>query len=450
MSDNSGGEPSRTRDPRHVLVAIVIALGAVLVLGALGLSWRKEIWGWIYENGASLISVLVGGVIASLLATLMTQRYHDKPLWKKDVDRINDALGGLEERVSSLDSSVQNGTRLYRELLTQLPGALGGQFTRSLLEFYPATSASIAAILSDELHMNYLRHFQRVSVTEAADTYKVERLARVQLGDTSFVAWRLLFHATWTWYNDSRVARYPFKDFIVIGGAPDVALESYVQGRPAIDQKAERARYRAFRSGQNYVWSTVGHPSSAFLWIDDDRAIDAMFGIDEFSFETAGTKTSLSSHQLTAVSQDDRPPLAYRAFQLPPAEANVELAVGASMVVEYRGFIFIPLHRMADADVGTMVYPPSDIVTRLYQLQFVYPEEMRGSEGDVVRLVLDDEESGCDYQYSRLSGSDFANRRPTGLPQGIKVKPGDVAAVMEIDGPVTDLHRMKVVWRATP
>src|SRR5450756_1387757 len=144
---------------KDIVARIVIAIMALLLLWV-ALSNLGNIWTFIRKNPARVYGVVAGGVIASLLASLMLYVFVDRPFWQRDVEDLKNGqtavekgLKSLEDELPKLRGSFSDAIVRYETLLDRLPTALSGNFTSSVLQYFPRTSHTIATIPVSYTHL---------------------------------------------------------------------------------------------------------------------------------------------------------------------------------------------------------------------------------------------------------------------------------------------------------
>src|SRR5664279_283619 len=86
---------------KDIVARIVIAIMALLLLWV-ALSNLGNIWTFIRKNPARVYGVVAGGVIASLLASLMLYVFVDRPFWQRDVEDLKNGQTAVEKGLKSL------------------------------------------------------------------------------------------------------------------------------------------------------------------------------------------------------------------------------------------------------------------------------------------------------------------------------------------------------------
>ncbi len=103
-------------------------LGLLAVPAFLVFYYWNAIWSFLSTH-ATIVSPLVGGVLGSLVASVIMYWWLERPS-KRDREVY---LKKLTDTVSSLEAG-------YRYLVQQLPQAIGGPFTKSLFGYYHSPS----------------------------------------------------------------------------------------------------------------------------------------------------------------------------------------------------------------------------------------------------------------------------------------------------------------------
>ena len=405
------------------LAKIAAVLAAISAVGALA-------WG-LFVHPQLLLSWLLGGFIASLCASATIIYFVDKAVWAKDVGLLRGELQGLKERVD------KNATE-YEALLNRLPPALGGPFTSSLFQFYPHTSESIAKILSEQTCQLYRRHCRRVVVLDAADTYRLSGVEEVTIEGRKYPVWRMHFHCTWTWYNDSQVTQTPLHDFELLVMAPEVAWDAFQRGVGSIESKTETQRLETFLQTRNLLRTTLEHPGGSDLCLPAD-AIDQMWKLDGFRFKQGGN-ARVGPLKMEEVPKEELPLSVYRAYRLPADARETPLERSQELVAEYYGELALPVTGTPGSQCGTIYFPPSDVIAQEYVLSMVYPKDS---------ITVNPSVSGCFLIDKRTHEVVTCHKPTTALPSGFHPKNGDEVAQISVNKtPLTDLHRIYLTWSA--
>jgi|GEM_PF-6467446 len=458
---------------KDIVARIVIAIMALLLLWV-ALSNLGNIWTFIRKNPARVYGVVAGGVIASLLASLMLYVFVDRPFWQRDVEDLKNGqtavekgLKSLEDELPKLRGSFSDAIVRYETLLDRLPTALSGNFTSSVLQYFPRTSHTIATILGDEAEAAYTRHFERVIVTQATDTYRVAGLKVLSIGDQRFLFWNLDFHVSWYWLNDSNVPRHPFQEFMLVLSAPDEAMNALLGSCPASEEEGIRHRFGEFAARQNYVRALAAHPSGVEKLLSPDEA-GKMFTVKELTWSHRNRSASTVPQSDFVPLESALPPLVYGAYQMPHEMRKEVLAVNERMSVEYSGSTMIPavslndgygpitvldgseeLHLRTLGKVGgSMSYSPSDMVAEKYTLNFIYPRLPAPNADNDLYVEVDRTSSRLmrRYAWDRDAKMSAAS---TALRTRLQCADQDGLDTMVADGPFTDLCQINLVWRSS-
>lgn len=373
------------------------------------------------------VTGLLVGVLSSMVASYLFSRVQ-KEVWQTDI-------GALTAQLSNLKDQLTDMSREHQQLLRDLVPAIGGSFTQSLFSFHPMASKEIARILSEETDRLYGRHHKRVIVTTAKDMYTIKDLQRF---DPQTMVWSLEFHIRWKWLNDSRIAKHPLEDFLLVAVANDEALDDFSPEHESEAHKvAQRARLSDFLE-KNLVKSTVVNPLDAWKRIPANR-INEVFAVDKVYVSDDKQTFTVDESRLRRIPDAELPIGVYAAWALPP-DLNLPLTVGARLDVEYIGHMCLLAAAVEDADNkliyrGHMTFRPSDVVGDQYELTLSYPPSVT-IDGKAVRLSVEKENSGCQFVHGPLVNH----------PQDRTDAKGARWAEMAVPGPLTDLHQLSLIW----
>ncbi|HEX3681879.1 MAG TPA: hypothetical protein VHU83_05000 [Bryobacteraceae bacterium] len=380
----------------------------------------------------SFLTFIAGGVlglVASLIASIVYSKVQ-KDVWKRDVTELSDKL-------SALRVDVENLVGHTKPLLNQLATALRGPFPKSLFRFHPVTSDKIAEILTDEALRHYTRHYNRVLVSQAKDRYVVQGLEHFDLDGCSMPVWHLAFRVWWEWRNDSKVARNPIEDFVLVACANPEAIENWpVEPESRMDLELDLRNF--FRRRGNYVRSIIAHPAEPDRPIGEDL-FPQIFSIENSIVVRRGNEKSerLDGRRM---NKDELPKMLYSGYSF-EATDKTSLEPFQTLTVEYRGTMRIaadPLSGNGDHYLGNISFPPSDIIANHYSLQLDYPGSVT-FDGKAFDIRIETERSGWRYLHDPIK----AGARPS------QEKHRNVATISP-DMPLTDLHELSLTWSATP
>lgn len=424
-----------------ILVIIVVLVAFVWV----NYSWliTGHVIPFIEKHYPALLAPLVGGVLASLLGSVILYILLDR----KTVKTVHRRLEGIEKAVSSLQKE-------YIHLIEGLPDAIGGRFTESLFQFPPSTSRRIATILSQEVARLYTRHYDRIVVTHAHDSYYLKELMEF---DTQWLVWKLAFHSEWTWKNDSQIARKPLSDFKILVTAPDAAVDSFIsEGMGLKERDKARDELKVFKEKSNFVRSTVVNPKA-----QKDRLlnseIDKLFGINEVLVTAKGgkpTRVTKSELILLDLISGNLPSVGiYLAFQLPTEASQVTLETDEELTIAYSGWLTVPTSSLDNKLWGWIGYPPSDLIETQYIFDIVYPNKMSANgKSTLVSVAPDPQKSGCFFiPEDRQIGerTDNYDHIPVAARGRYTPKEGESVWQLRVRGPLMDNHSIELEWNCT-
>jgi len=304
-------------------------------------------------------------------------------------------------------------------------------------------SEQIARILSVETDRLYRRHHKRVIVTKAKDTYAIKGLKR--LASDSRVVWSLEFHIMWEWLNDSKVSKHPLDDFLLVAVANEEALNDFSYQSEA-DRVAQQSRLADFlRDRENILRSTIVNPLDATKCIPDVLMAE-VFTIDRICVSYNGTTHPIAAGDLRRIPKSELPVGVYSGFSLP--SLNLPLPIGARLEVEYIGQICLSAGSGENGQYwGFMAFPPSDVIGSQYDLMLLYPPAVTVDD-KTVSLDVVAERSGYQFIHGPLVNHPSKRTQTAAdVPKGLAYSGGGLLAHIRVTEPLTDLHRVSLVWK---
>lgn len=417
----------------HRILSLIIFI-ILIASGYLFLSYPQLIphidWGPILQI---LFGGILGGVISSVIVFYALERYHLK---KKSEEFLTLYTELFEKNSAFLES---------------LPKAIGGGFTKSLFEYPPVVSNRLAKILSDKTDEWYQQYYKRVLVCWAKDIYKIVQVNKIEDAGTdmeggSMEVWELKFLSTWEWSNDSKIVKFPLRDFMIAVTAPDVAIENLLDGPPHIIERKKKEFFDFIRN-RNIVRSIILHKN--VIQELSEQAILQMISIDEFSIDWAdeGRTENIGVEEFEDIShKKDIPQGVYKAYKLPKDSADKPLEPGRKVIISYRGRISIPVINESNHRTGKLFLAFPDLIAKKYTLILNYPKNI-GLEGIGKKVEIVEDKSGIWFGHERLT-------QPWSLPRGsygelsneFVPKNGEDVTRLEISEPLTNLNYSIIYW----
>lgn len=400
---------------------------AVLALFVIYLTYetnKESIDKFVTTNFSLLVSSLIGGVLASVLGSIIFY-----------------LLLGRSEHLKTLSSETQRLLRKYDALVERLPDAIGGEFTRSLFQYNPAMSPEIASTLSNHVKNVYNRHSDRVCVKNNEENYVLNGLREVDLGGKKLMVWDLDFHVTWEWHNDSEEEKYPFRNFKIAITCPDTAITTFLQqGLPLKDRLQKIAVFNDNRV--NWIRSIIVHPDDASLKVPQDSVSKFIQIIKVKAKMENETLFDREVDQLEVIQESEDDIGIYRAYSLNSEDKKLGLQRDKSISMEYEGKLTLPFQEDKDSYFGILSFSPSDVISEGYRCQLQYPRTVNYN-GGVLNLKINSLTSGCSNLNDPLQRTEVV----IGTPPDSAPPPRDhQIAYIKPSGPITDFHRIQIVW----
>jgi hypothetical protein len=369
----------------------------------------------------TVFSVLIGGVVASMLAAFLSNRFVAEPLWRDDTVELMRRTGILE-----------SGLYDFRD---NFPKVIAADNLAGLFGFCPITSEELALRLGEQVGELYARHYRRIAVMSAEDVYVLMpgTPRSVRVGDTDSKVWDLLFSSKWTWKNDSRVPIRPFKDFAIVVSTPDGVRLSVTDQ----ERKRRLEEYTRFLRSTNCVRTIIVNP------VDDSKV-----AADDRGHLICDQKLIIDSHS-GQKSVDLKPRMAppdhvfiYEELVVAAEQQELELNVGESISIEYTGKISVPAYedkKDSGRYSGVIRQPFSDFILGDYAFYFGYQE----SETEIVTS-----DSGYFHNHVMVGGSQIIHDK-TKIAQYAIVTDPHLWNIQEIQntGRVSEDDLVCMKWR---
>jgi hypothetical protein len=384
-----------------------------------------------------ILQILIGGILGGVIASVTVFYAFEKYYWKKKFEELLNRYAELSEKNNAFWES--------------LPKAIGGPFTKSLFEYPPVVSNRLAKILSDKTDEWYQQYHKRVLVCWAKDIYKIVQVNKIEdagrdIEGDSMEVWELKFLSTWEWSNDSKIVKFPLRDFMIAVTAPDVAIENLLNELPNVIERKKKEFFEFIRS-ENIVRSIILHKD--VMQELSEQAVSKMISIKEFSIEWVdeGITENIGVEDFEDISdKKEIPKGVYKAYKLPTDSADKPLEPGRKVIISYQGKISIPVINESDHRTGKLFLAFPDLIANEYTLILNYPKNIElESIGKKVEIVED--KSGIWFGHERLT-------QPWSPPKGsygelsdeFVPKRGEDIIKLESSGPLTNLNYSIIYW----
>lgn len=436
----------------HRLIAVIVILFLFLILLLLSNpQWVTIFLQWLAENANPILQLLVGGILGGIIAASIFNLLFGKQVWEKKFDELKITLQNEIKKYEDLSNNYNELSKKNDILLENLPKAIGGPFTKSLFKYPTNVSKELAEILSNLTDEWYQQYHKRVLVNWAEDTYKIVQINKIENAGRDkkgegMEVWELEFLSTWNWVNDSGIAKYPLRDFMIVVSAPDEAIENLLPGKTTSIRKSQRKKFFDFIRSKNIVRSIIPHKN--VIQPLSKQAIPQMLSIDglDIGWGNDGGSKTIEFEDFEDVPSEDIPHGVYNAYKLPGKYADKPLEPRQEVTITYRGRISIPVRNGSNHCTGKLFLSFPDVIAKKYTLSLNYPKsaKLKGL-GKSVKIAED--KSGIWFGYERLNPPQSLSRKDSSiLPTNFAPKEGEDIVQLNISKPLTDLNYVLMYW----
>lgn len=264
----------------------------------------------------------------------------------------------------------------------KLAERLAGPFTKSVLNYHPASSELLAGVLSEQVRDAYTRLWARPAVEEAGEAYRLKEVKEN--------VWVFDFVTTWTWLNDSCMPKRPLDDF-VFGIAPTIPALRATNSALGPHESGLDDYQTTLRRHPNFFIANVAGLGENWELIEN---IDRVLNLRRVSVseETEpGSGRFKGPHVVIATEWEYEVEKStrgkgdgaiekgvYYLAKLPARQRNIEVPREGRLRVRFEGTLSVRGEAATSRLTGSISFQPSDVVAKHYELAFIVAHDLKG------------------------------------------------------------------------